>query len=96
MARSKLRSARLSSDLGNFWSSLSVCQAGWVAQVFQDETRHSIPPKSVFEGSDLSPTGGGFRFGRDGSILVGLVGFVRSTVCMDNPNSNNMWSLLSI
>uniref|UniRef100_A0A7N2L3B0 K Homology domain-containing protein n=1 Tax=Quercus lobata TaxID=97700 RepID=A0A7N2L3B0_QUELO len=51
---------------------------GWVAQVFQDETRHSIPPESVFEGSDLSPTGGGFRFGRDGSILVGLVGFVRA------------------
>ena len=54
------------------------------------------PPKSVSEGSDLSPTGGGFRSSHDGSVLVGLVGFVGSTVCMDKPNSNNMLSLLSI
>ena len=45
------------------------------------------PPESVFEGLDLSPTGGGFRSNRDGSVLVGLVGFVGSTVCMDKPNS---------
>ena len=54
------------------------------------------PPESVSKGSDPSPIGGGFRSGRDGSVLVGLVGFVGSTVCMDKPNSNNMLSLLSI
>ena len=41
MARSKLRSAKSSPDLGNFWPSLSVCWVGRVGQVLKDETCHS-------------------------------------------------------
>lgn len=40
MTRSKLRSAKSSPDLGNFWPSLSVCWVAQVARVFKDETCH--------------------------------------------------------
>ena len=78
MAGSRLKSGRSSSNLGNFWPSLSFCRAGRVAQVFEDETCHSTRQSRFLRvetshrlSEVLDPTVTG-RFQLGWSVLLGL------------------------